>query len=78
MRAQQCATLTLAVPIANAKLLDVLRPDFDHVVALLTEEHLVAAGSRYHDFWPVSEAEVLASLVAARREEAGHVAKRAS
>jgi putative phosphoribosyl transferase len=68
LRAQKPTTLTLAVPLGNAELLDRLRPEFDRVVCLLVEESLVAAGTRYRDFWPVSENQVVAALAEARRD----------
>jgi putative phosphoribosyl transferase len=69
VRAQEPASVTLAVPLADRELLEQLRPHFDRVVCLAAEEMLVALGSRYRDFWPVSENEVAAMLAAAPRED---------
>jgi predicted phosphoribosyltransferase len=69
IRGQKPASITLAVPLADRELLERLRPHFDHVVCLFPEDMLVAVGSRYRDFWPVSENEVVALLGAARRAE---------
>ncbi len=66
LRAQGPATLTLAVPMGDVELVRQLRPDFDRVVCLLAEEMLVAVGTRYREFWPVSESEVVALLASAR------------
>jgi predicted phosphoribosyltransferase len=66
VRAQMPATLTLAVPLGNAALLERLGPDFDRIVCLRPEEGLVAAGMRYRDFAAVSENEVTALLSATR------------
>jgi putative phosphoribosyl transferase len=68
VRGQQPASVTLAVPLADRELLEQLRPHFDHVACLVVENMLVAVGSRYRDFWPVSENEVAALLAAARRD----------
>lgn len=69
VRAQEPTSIALAVPLADRELLEQLRPHFDRVVCLAAEEMLVALGSRYRDFWPVSENEVAAMLAAAPREE---------
>jgi putative phosphoribosyl transferase len=68
IRGQQPASITLAVPLGNRELLEQLRPYFDRVLCLSAEDMLVAVGSRYRDFWPVSEHEVIALLAAARRD----------
>lgn len=68
VRSQQPSSVTLAVPVADRELLEQLRPDFDRVVCLLAEDMLVAVGSRYRDFWPVSENEVAALLATSRRD----------
>ena len=68
VRAQKAASITLAVPLGNSALVERLRSEFDGVVCLVAEDMLVALGSRYRDFWPVSESEVAAVLAGARRE----------
>jgi predicted phosphoribosyltransferase len=68
VRAQKAASVTLAVPLGNSALVERLGPEFDRVVCLVAEDMLVALGSRYRDFWPVSENEVAAVLAGARRE----------
>jgi len=79
VRGQRPASVTLAVPLADRELLEQLRPHFDRVACLLEEGMLVAVGSRYRDFWPVSESEVAALLAAAGRGAArGDAARRAS
>lgn len=67
IRGQKPASVTLAVPLGDRELLEALRPHFDRVVCLDAEDMLVAVGSRYRDFWPVSENEVAALLAASRR-----------
>jgi putative phosphoribosyl transferase len=67
-RAQKAASVTLAVPLGNSALVECLTPEFDRVVCLVAEDMLVALGSRYRDFWSVSENEVVAVLAGARRE----------
>jgi predicted phosphoribosyltransferase len=68
VRAREPASITLAVPLADTALLQQLRDEFDRVVCLDTEDMLVAAGSRYREFWPVSENEVAAVLAGSRVE----------
>jgi putative phosphoribosyl transferase len=70
IRGQKPASVTLAVPLGDRELIEQLRPHFDRVVCLAAEDMLVAVGSRYRDFWPVSENEVAALLAAALRDEA--------
>jgi putative phosphoribosyl transferase len=67
VRTQNPASVTLAVPVGDAELLDRLRTDVDRIVCLVPEHLLVSVGSRYRDFWPVSENEVAALLGGARR-----------
>jgi putative phosphoribosyl transferase len=68
LRAREPASITLAVPLADTTLLRQLRDEFDRVVCLDTEDMLVAAGSRYREFWPVSENEVAAVLASSRND----------
>jgi putative phosphoribosyl transferase len=67
IRGQRPASVTLAVPLGDRELIEALRPHFDRVLCLTAEDMLVAVGSRYRDFWPVSENEVAALLAASRR-----------
>lgn len=60
--------ITLAIPVANADALDLVRPDVDYAVCLEVDRLLAAIGARYADFWPVSEAEVVDLLAGSRRE----------
>ncbi len=64
VRLRRPASLTLAVPLASSTLLAKVRADFDRVVCLEEEPSLVSAGSRYVDFGPVFETEVVAALAA--------------
>jgi len=61
-------SLVLAVPVGDLSLLGQLHAEFDRVVCLCAEPMLGAAGARYHDFPPVSEAEVAGLLAGARRD----------
>ncbi len=69
LRAREPRRITLAVPVANSEALDSVRPDVDYAVCLEIDRLLVAIGTRYADFWPVSEAEVVDLLAASRREQ---------
>jgi putative phosphoribosyl transferase len=66
-RAQRPHSLVLAVPIADIKLLEQLRPELDRIVCLLAEPMLGTVAARYRELWPVSENEVVALLAEARR-----------
>jgi hypothetical protein len=47
---------------------------FDRVDYLVAEPLLVSIGSRYGDFWPVTDAEIVTLLAARRREHAAAAA----
>lgn len=67
LRARHPRTLTLALPVADMDALESVRGDFDRTVCLYEEPVMVAAGSRYRSFWPVSEAEVANLISGAHR-----------
>jgi predicted phosphoribosyltransferase len=60
-------SLVLAVPVGALSLLGRLHAEFDRVVCLCAEPILGAAGAHYHDFPPVSEAEVAGLLAETER-----------
>lgn len=66
LRAQQPRSIVIAVPVGDLALIEQLRHEVERVVCLVTEPRLGATGVRYRDFPPVSEAEVVAVLAAAR------------
>jgi predicted phosphoribosyltransferase len=51
--------LELATPVGMSQVIDELRPDFDHVTCLESDPYLVSVGTRYQDFWPVSDAQII-------------------
>lgn len=71
LRLRDPRTLTLAVPVASTSALAALRSELDDVVCLEVEPFATAIGARYQQFLPVSEAEVLATLLAVQRETSG-------
>lgn len=58
--------IELATPLAAAEVLDRVQVELDHVTCLLGEPNLVSIGSRYRQFDPVSEAEIITALEVAR------------
>lgn len=70
LRRRTPRTLALAVPVASTGVLERLAGDFDHITCLEAEPFASAIGARYQQFLPVSEAEVVAVLVAIARERA--------
>ena len=64
MRAKNPARLVLAVPVAPAETLAVLREEVDDIVCLATPEPFYAIGAHYVDFRQVPDDEVVAMLAA--------------
>lgn len=58
--------IELAVPVADARVLDELRVEIDGVTAVEVEDVLAAIGARYGDYSAVSDAEVIDLLEAHR------------
>lgn len=69
LRAQRPQSLVLAVPVAAPDALDELAVEVDHIVCPLQPENLSAIARWYLDFSQVSDAEVVAVLERARREQ---------
>lgn len=67
LRLRGARRIELAVPVANSQVRAALRSEVDGVLCMVTDPMLVAIGARYDDFWPVSEAEVVATPADARR-----------
>lgn len=65
MRAKNPARLVLAVPVAPAETLAVLRDEVDDIVCLATPEPFLAIGAHYADFRQVPDDEVVAMLASA-------------
>jgi putative phosphoribosyl transferase len=70
VRRQKPERLVLAVPVAPAESLEVLRSDADEIVCLETPEDFFAVGQFYRDFHQVSDDEVKAILQTERPAEA--------
>lgn len=64
--ARGASRIELATPIAAAEVLERVQVELDHVTCLLSEPNLVSIGSRYRQFDPVSEAEIITALEVAR------------
>jgi putative phosphoribosyl transferase len=64
-RAQQPATLVVAVPVASAEAFDLIEPTVDHLVCLATPEPFMGVGRWYAAFPQTSDAEVRGLLSAA-------------
>ena len=72
VRQQNPARIIVAVPVAAADSLDVLRAQVDEIICPLVPEMLMAIGCWYLDFAQTSDAEVLRLLQQAwRREQRG-------
>lgn len=73
LRRKRPATLILAVPVAPADTLELLRREADQVICLATPSPFYAIGAYYRDFHQVSDSEVIALMAEAetfmRREE---------
>ncbi len=65
VRAQAPARIVVAVPLAPAETVDVLRGEADEVVCLATPEPFMAIGRWYHEFPQTSDAEVKGLLARA-------------
>lgn len=65
-RAQACARVIVAVPLAPADTVDLLKKEADDVVCLATPEPFIAIGRWYHEFPQTSDEEVKALLSRAR------------
>jgi putative phosphoribosyl transferase len=65
LTARGAHSIELATPVGATEVLDSLRPDFDRVTVLDSAPALVAVGARYHEFWPVADAEIVDVLEAA-------------
>lgn len=62
VRARQPEKLVLAVPVAPAEGVELLRPEVDEIVVLETPEPFFAVGSWYADFGQTTDAEVIELL----------------
>lgn len=69
MRRKNPARLVLAVPVAPAETLAVLRDEVDDIVCLATPEPFYAIGAHYADFRQIPDDEVVAMLTAAGAAE---------
>jgi putative phosphoribosyl transferase len=58
LRSQQPARIVVAVPVAPAQTIAVLRREVDEVICLETPEPFMAIGQWYRDFTQVSDSEV--------------------
>lgn len=72
-RAHGATNVVLAVPVAPADTLELLRRLADEVVCLATPEPFMAVGAWYQDFTPTTDAEVLELLELAGRPERPHM-----
>ncbi len=62
VRRQNPARLVLAVPVAPADTLTVLRPEVDELICLQTPQNFFAIGAHYADFSQVTDTEVVRLL----------------
>ena len=69
LRRKNPARLVLAVPVAPAETLAVLRDEVDDIVCLATPEPFYAIGAHYADFRQIPDDEVVAMLTAAGAAE---------
>jgi putative phosphoribosyl transferase len=69
LRARRPARIVLAVPVAAADTVAALRPLVDELICLRQPPLFGGVGEHYEDFHQVSDAEVIASLEAARKAE---------
>ncbi len=67
LRRQAPRSIVLAVPVANAQVLDSLRDAVEAAICASSEDMLAAVGARYTDFSAVSDAEIIDLLAAAHR-----------
>jgi predicted phosphoribosyltransferase len=70
-RAQDPATLVVAVPVATAEALDLIEPTVDDLVYLAAPEPFYGVGRWYAAFPQTSDAEVRALLAEATRRGGG-------
>ena len=67
LKRTSAARVILAVPVAPADAIKVLRPEVDDIVCLATPEHFSAVGLHYEDFGQTTDHEVVTLLNEAKR-----------
>jgi putative phosphoribosyl transferase len=71
LRLANPAKLVLAVPVAPADSLDILKAEVDDAICLETPEPFYAVGVYYRDFTPVSDQDVVSMLSKAKDAQGG-------
>ena len=66
LRRRGPSSITLAVPVAPASALEVLRADVDHVVCLASPRPFFAVGAHYANFGQTTDDEVIRAMEAQR------------
>jgi predicted phosphoribosyltransferase len=62
LTARGARRVELAVPVGSQPSIESLRAELDGLTCLESDPGLISVGSRYKDFWPVSDAEIVAAL----------------